>query len=75
MNYGVIKFYGALYHTVEKHGGVEMGFSPCHQSLRKSRIKLLADIHNDKVQNILFQSAEFNAINNALHNGSALEDL
>ncbi|MNV91837.1 hypothetical protein D3C71_1863770 [compost metagenome] len=37
--------------------------------------KFSGEIDNDKIQTILFQSAEFNAINNALNNGSALEDL
>ncbi|SDF92549.1 hypothetical protein SAMN04488542_12092 [Fontibacillus panacisegetis] len=37
--------------------------------------KFNGEIDNDKIQTILFQSAEFNAINNALNNGSALEDL
>ncbi|MBU7320499.1 hypothetical protein [Paenibacillus oleatilyticus] len=37
--------------------------------------KLSGEIDNGKIQNILFQSSEFNAINNALNGGSALEDL
>ncbi|GMX60558.1 hypothetical protein Elgi_06520 [Paenibacillus elgii] len=37
--------------------------------------KFSGEIDNKKIQNILFQSSEFNAINNALNDGSALEDL
>lgn len=37
--------------------------------------KLSRDTDKTKIQRLLFQSAEFNAINQALHNGSALEDL
>ncbi|MCP1309812.1 hypothetical protein [Paenibacillus tyrfis] len=37
--------------------------------------KFSGEIDNGKIQNILFQSSEFNAINNALNDGSSLEDL
>ncbi|MDO3680336.1 hypothetical protein [Paenibacillus ehimensis] len=37
--------------------------------------KFSGEIDNAKIQNILFQSSEFNAINNALNDGSSLEDL
>ncbi|MCP3774516.1 hypothetical protein NLX71_14540 [Paenibacillus sp. MZ04-78.2] len=37
--------------------------------------KLSGEIDNKKIQTILFQSSEFNAINNALNDGSALGDL
>lgn len=37
--------------------------------------KFSGEIDNGKMQNILFQSSEFNAINNALNDGSSLEDL
>ncbi|WP_019639322.1 hypothetical protein [Paenibacillus fonticola] len=39
------------------------------------RSKFRGNMSDEQIQHIMYQSAELNAINNALHNGSALGDL